>query len=1213
MPPKNNPAEGSQSFPTHIIGIGASAGGLEAINDFFEHTPGSTGFSFVVIQHLSPDHKSLMSELLTKHTVMKVHEAEHGMTLKSNEVYLLPSKKFMTLEHDKIVLHDKVKSNQPNNAIDVFFQSLAENYTSRAIGVILSGTGTDGTKGLESIKKAGGIGIVQDPMTAAFDGMPNTAINAGLADLILSPDCMLNELKDFLKEANALRLYQLNSYRDEFVLRDILMLIRRETGMDFSYYKRPTLFRRLSKRLLELNISRIKDYLTYLNQKPDEIKMISQDFLINVTYFFRDKQAFEFLQHSIIPAIMKDKTHGDVVKAWSLACSSGEEAYTLAILFHEYLEKKSLFDINIKIFATDIDREALEKASKGCYPKSALKEVSEQRINRYFTADGSNYRVNPEIRKMIVFSYHDILKDPPFSRMDLISCRNMLIYIGAEAQKEIIRKIHFALNIDGYLFLGPSEHVGQAMSSMQEIDKKWRIYKNVTKARPSDNDPVFSMLDRSLGGSVSPKVKNPLHHIPELFKETLLEEYSFAGIYIDTNFEVKQATGNYKKYIDLPENGFNFNIMKLVPPDLGIALNVAIRKAMKDHDPVTMKRVKVAGESETKYVNITVKPYLRQNEFHQQFLFIVLTDAPGKHVDEQTSGIELSNVDRVEEMEKELKETKENLQAVIEEIEAANEELQSTNEEMVSTNEELQSTNEELQSLNEELHTVSSEHQQKIKELMELNDDMNNYFRNSDIGQILVDRNLIIRKFTPAATQMVNLIEADVNRSILDITTRISGFDLVSDIRSVMDSLKYIEREIYLESDAYLMRVSPYVKLDRSTDGVVITFVDVTESKKVESILSAVLDATPSAIAAMRAVRNSRNTIVDFEFLVLNRAVEKQFGVKPEPLKGKKLKELKSSKWEEHFKQYVEVVESGQTRHYEYYDEEQGRWQDVVLVKLMDGLVVMVTDVTDKKKAADLIAQGFEDLKATSKKLRSTNLKLEQSNMDLLQFASVASHDLKEPLRKIQTFGNILLSKVKDKLDPVEMGHLNKIISSSSRMQKLIEDVLTLSKLSNRDLEFEEVDLNSVLSLIKEDLEITIKEKKATLIIAELPIIKGVQGQMHQIFQNLISNALKFTNGKKPEIRITEKPVTKEIAEELRIKSKNYTCISVKDNGIGFEDTYKDKIFGIFQRLNGNTYDGTGIGLAICKKIVENHSGHITARSKLGKGAEFFILLPKHK
>lgn len=1199
---------------SYIVGVGASAGGLEAITTFFENAPVNTGFAFVIIQHLSPDHKSLMSELLAKHTTMQIVEAKDNMPLMTGCIYLLPSKKFMTVKDGRLHLTEKVKSGLPNNAIDVFFISLAQEYKEKAIGIILSGTGTDGTKGLEAIKQEGGIAIVQDPITAAFDGMPNNAISAELADLILPPETMAEELLEYLDEPASGKAFHVNAHRDEVVLRDILLLIRKTTGHDFGYYKRPTLYRRLSKRLSELNIQNIKYYLDYLNYHPEEVKVLCQEFLINVTRFFRDKEAFEIIRTRVIPAIMGDKRPGDNVKVWSVACSSGEEAYSLAMLFTEYIEKHHLDDVNVKIFATDIDKEVLEKASRGVYSKDIIADVGMQRLGRFFTAEGNDYKISMQLRKMVVFSYHDILRDPPFSRMDLISCRNMLIYISADSQKEILHKLHFAVNLDAYLFLGSSEDASIARPALEEIDKKWRIYKCISKSRLSNYDSVFSTIDKRSVNYVLPpaKTKNPLNHLSDLLKETLLEQQTVAGILIDQNMEVKQATGNYKQFISLPESGFNFNLLKLVPADLGIALSVIVRKAIKDNEPATMRKVVIHLPNKTLVVNISVRPYLQQKEFSQQFLFIAIAE-DSNEIQLKYTGTENTEagLSRISELEKELKETRENLQAVIEEVETANEEMQSANEEMLSTNEELQSTNEELQSLNEELHTVSAEHQLKIKELMELNDDMNNFFRNSEVGQILIDRKLIIRKFSPAVTRMVNLIDTDINRSIMDITTRFSSVDFVGDIRRVINDNVPVEKEIEIGASIYLMRIAPYIKQDKRTDGVVVNFIDVTESKKLQSILETVLDSTPSSINAKRAIRNTKGEIIDFEYIAANAALEKELGVSKGFLIGKTLHTVFPELGEEHYKFYKQVVETGQPYHYEFYDDKTDKWFDIALVKMQDGLVTVSTDITDKKKAADIIAQSYEDLKATSGKLQKTNIELERSNMDLLQFASVASHDLKEPLRKIQTYGNMLYGKIKDKLADGELNNLNKIIAASDRMQRLIEDVLTLSKLSNREMPLETVDLNKVLSGILDDLEITVSEKKPDIKIGKLPVVSGVPGQMHQLFQNLISNALKFSDRNRPGITITEKQVSKKQAQALEIKPKDYYCISVKDNGIGFEQEYSEKIFGIFQRLNGNNYEGTGIGLAICKKIVENHHGFLLAESKLNDGAEFFILLPK--
>jgi two-component system CheB/CheR fusion protein len=1212
MPEKKLPDQ-KLSSSSYFAAIGASAGGLEAINELFENMPENTGISFFLIQHLSSDHKSLMTELLSKHTTMPVIEAQHNVHVKPNSIYVIPSTKFMTIQHGKLQLQEKGKSKSPNNAIDIFFESLAKDKKNSAIGIVLSGTGSVGSKGVEAIKENGGIVIVQDPVTAAFDGMPNSALATGTPDLICPPENIALELLSFLNESPAVKSFHAQNHKAEFNLRDLLLKIRQLTALDFSHYKRPTLFRRLAKRMSELAIVTIEEYQKYLDTHPEEVHVISKEFLINVSSFFRDKEAFEIIRTVVIPSIMKNKQKEDTVKTWSVACSTGEEAYSTAILFKEYLEKNRLHDITIKIFATDIDRDALDIASRGIYSKSNMQDISPNYISKYFIKEDDVYRVSPEIRKMVVFSYHDILKDPPFSRMDLISCRNMLIYINAEQQKEILKKLHFALNIEGFLFLGSSENIGIMKSAVQEIDKKWKIYKCIAKMRLSEHDTMFAPLEKR---PILPqaKPKNALQHIPELFNEALVEENKYAGIYINKEMEVKQAVGNYKNFIDFPEGGFNFNLMKLVKPELSIALSVAIRKSIKDNTKIVVKDVRIHEGNQARSISIIIKPYLEQKEYLQPFLFVVLSEDE-KDTEKKTEVFATDSIEseqRIADLEKELNETRANLQAVIEEVETSNEELQSTNEEMISTNEELQSTNEELQSLNEELHTVSAEHQIKIKELSELNDDLNNYFKNSDTGQILVDRKLIVRKFTPAVKRMISLIDTDVNRSLLDITNKIQNLDLIQDIKNVIRTETATEREIsLLDNSIYLMRITPYIRNDRTLDGVVVSFVDVTEIKKLGGILQAVFNTSLNAIYAMKAIRNKKNEIVDFEYIAANIAFANLTKLPVEAIQGKRISELFPSLTNPHLSNYIDTVNTGNSNSYDFYDEQNNRWYEITLAKMMDGLVVTSMDVTDKKKAADVIAQSYINLQATSNKLVDINSQLEKSNMDLLQFASVASHDLKEPLRKIQTFGNLLNTRARDKFEGVELGYLQKIIKSSERMQSLIEDVLTLSKLSNETIPFEEVDLNETFNNIIDDFEIIIREKGALIQIGDLPTVNAVPGQMHQLFQNLISNSLKFSDDEVLSITISKKILTPEITKQFGINPKKYFGISVKDNGIGFEEQFKQKIFGIFQRLNGNQYEGTGIGLAICKKIMDNHKGFLLADGKLHEGAEFIALLPK--
>lgn len=1205
----------SDTSPRYIIGIGASAGGLEPIHELFDNMTDDTNFAFVVVQHLSPDHKSLMGELLAKHTTMSIVEATDNMQLKANCIYLIPSKKVMTLEDGHLKLHDKDRNQVPNNAIDIFFEALAREKGKNAVGIVLSGTGSDGTRGIEAIKKQGGLVIVQDPLTADFDGMPSSAILSGAADLILPPELIAEEMIEYLKDSPYAKTLEKFSKDEENVVIDILGLVRTVTSHDFTQYKTPTITRRLAKRMTEKGFGSVHDYFDYLTQNPEETSILAREFLINVTRFFRDSDAFDEIKSKIIPSVFSQKKPQDLVKVWVVACSSGEEAYSLAILFSEYMDNIRNHDFNIKIFATDIDKEALQTASTGIYPEYVAKDISAERLNRFFIKEGNNYRVTPAIRKMVVFAYHDITKDPPFSKLDLVTCRNMLIYMNAKLQRQVLQTFQFALNPGGCLVLGASENIGALKDSMKEVSKKWKIYKSMGKTKLLEADhSMMPLRASSIFQNNSSRPKNATQNLSEIFKDTLLEETKYAGILIDENMEVKQALGHFKEFLNFPENNLTFNLLKLVSPDLSVALGMAIRKAIHDHERNVMRNVKVVQNDVERNINIIVKPYIQQQDYQQSFLFIILNEPEKQRKIKRSPAKVISEHDRqrFEELERELRETKENLQSVIEELESSNEELLTSNEEMISANEELQSTNEELQSLNEELHTVSAEHQLKIKELIELNDDLNNYFRNSGIGQILIDKHMIVRKFSPAITKQINLIESDIGRPIVDITTNIRGLDLIADIKRVILFNESTEKEVMLDDKStYLMRINPYIRQDRTSDGVVINFIDVTEIKNLSSIIQGVFDSSASAIVAQQAVRDSQNKIVDFEYIATNHAAETILGVRIGHQYRKDTAKVYPHD-ENYFNRFVDVVESGNANHFEFYNIPSNKWFEVTAVKMLDGLVTTYIDITQKKKAADVIAQNFEDLKVASSRLQETNYRLEQSNMDLLQFASVASHDLKEPLRKIQTFGNLLYSKIERKIEPNEKNYLDKIVSSSHRMQTLIEDVLTLSKLSNTDIPFVKTDLYAVLRHIVDDLEITIREKGTEIKVDKLPVIEAVTGQMHQLFQNLISNALKFNESKTPVVNIREHKINEQDMLEFKIDDPDeYIGITVEDNGIGFDSRYKEKIFGIFQRLHNNQYQGTGIGLAICKKIVDNHHGFIRSESEEGKGARFVIILPK--
>ena len=1201
----------------YIVGIGASAGGLEAIHELFDNMPGDTGFAFVIVQHLSPDHKSLMPELLAKHSSMQIFEATNGMQVQKNCIYLMPNKSFMTIEDGKLMLTAKNKSDSPNTAIDHFLASLAAEKGKKAIAVILSGTGTDGTNGIEAIKAAGGIVIVQDPISAKFDGMPNSAITTGHADLILSPDMIAGELLEFLSHSPLKKAFYELDRKDEFTLRDILEVVYKYTSHDFSNYKRPTIQRRLSKRMSLKNIRTLSDYLSFLSKNPSETQALAKEFLIGVTKFFRDAEAFEELKTQVIKPLLDEKKTDEPIKVWVVACSTGEEVYSIAMLLHEQISELNFQDGSVKIFATDIDETALEIASRGVYTDEQVRDIPAHLLKKYFLREGKLYRVTPMLRKMIVFANHNVLKDPPYSKIDILSCRNMLIYMNSELQKSILRTFHFALNSSGYLFLGPSENLGGIRDGFKEISKKWKIYKNLQKSAMVVQRKHSSNLESKFNNPyvTAIKTKNALNNIPEIFKDVIVNEYKYAGILIDKELEVKQAIGEFKSFLHFPEGNFNLNLLKLVSSDLSVALSTAIRKAIKNNEKVVVRKIKIKDGEKKRLVNLIVKPYLEQNEFMQTFLFIVLSEE--EILEKRSRRIEEDSPDNEKllmEIEDELKETKENLQSAIEELETANEELQSSNEEMISANEELQSTNEELQSLNEELHTVNTEHQIKIKELIELNEDLNNYFNNTDIGQLLIDKKLIIRKFSPAVTRLINMIETDIGRSLVDISTNFQDFDFINAIKGVNSSGQKFERDVQLQNKMwYQVKITPYIKINGAIDGTVITFVNITEIRELNSLIQSIFNSSTSGIAAKRAVRDENNVIVDFEYIAANVAAEQMHRVKTNSLVGKRFLRDFHGMRSEHFNEYVNIVENGVTTQFEYYNEPDQKWYEVSVAKMMDGIVTTFSDITDKKLSAELINRHYEELKTASKNLTRTNTELEKINYDLMQFASVVSHDLKEPLRKIQTFGNMLYTDTSNKLSSKEQSYLERIIRSSERMRLLIDDLLSFSKLSNKSIHFNVTDLDEVISNIKEDLEIQIKEQGAEIVTQNLPEIEAISGQMRQLFQNLISNSLKFVNGQKPRIIINGGGLDAARAEEFNIKNpENYIQVSVADNGIGFDEKYKEKIFGLFQRLNTESpKSGTGIGLAICKKIIENHNGFITVTSTPAKGSTFRIILPK--
>jgi two-component system CheB/CheR fusion protein len=823
--------------PNHIIAIGASAGGMEEINAFFDHTP-LDGVCYVIIQHLSPDFKSRMVELLSKHSKLQVLEAEDNMVVSSNCVYLIPHDKFMTIDHHTLFLTDKEKVKGPHLTINTFFNSLAADYGNKAIGVILSGLGSDGTEGIVSIKKAGGMIIVRNPENTEFSGMPSHAIASGMADFILEPEAMPQVIEDYLKDEEMSALL-LDNDDDERYFTGIVKLINEHSPLDFSDYKQTTILRRIKRRAVYKNFSSLEKYFEYLKNDSEEVVILANEFLISVTSFFRDKEAFERLEQTIIPDIINKLAPGEELKIWVAGCATGEEAYSIGMLICEHLGPDHANTV-VKIFATDIDVAALAYAGKGVYNADIKNAVSAERLEKFFYKDGDKYRVKPEIRKMVIFAQHDLVKNPPYCNMSLICCRNLLIYMTQPLQKKIYLMLLFGLKMNGYLFLGRSENPLSIISSLSVIDKKWKIYRNIETKRILRFD-AFSLP--SLQGSkfVIPSslkmdgIEKSMSNLDEAVNSELIDELDQLVVCVDENNHVVKSYGDTTKYL-LQKNFFS-DLTELLPKQLAIAFSSVKKDALITGKKSTVRGINAGNEEGTKKTIISVTP-MQVKKGDQKLLMVSFSkDADATEVKDLPVFDEaLYYNEYTHNIEKELKELKDKLHFANLKIDDSNENMQSFNEELVSANEEMQSTNEEMQSVNEELHTINAEYQVKNKELAEINDDLNNYFRSNVNGQLFVDNDLQLVKFSPGAVKQINLLPTDIGRPISNISTNIKFETILDDIKKVIADGDVITKEIETSNGKwYQIMTMPYIQeIDNVRKGAIITFNDITELKKAE-------------------------------------------------------------------------------------------------------------------------------------------------------------------------------------------------------------------------------------------------------------------------------------------------------------------------------------------------------------------------------------------
>lgn len=838
------------THPSHFIGIGASAGGLEALQTLLNNLPTDTGASFIIVQHLSPDFKSMMLELLSKHTTMKIQNVHDSMRVERDTIYLIPAKKNMMIAQGELLLSDKMPDAGLNLPIDIFFRSLAEDQQHKAIGIILSGTGSDGSRGVKALKEAGALVMAQDPESAKFDGMPNSAINTGIVDVILRPELMGEKLASYIEHplvSGESEILNHSMSSSEDIMGEIFSVLRMKSEIDFGKYKPSTVARRIERRMTIKQVNSLQEYLTLLFKEPNEVQVLSKELLIGVTRFFRDDDAFNELREKTIPTIVKSSSEDVPIRVWSAGCSTGEEAYSLAMLFAEEIEKQSVAR-EVKVFATDVNSDAIAEASNGVYSEDVQHDVPAVFMSKYFTKTNNTYQVNKKIRQLVIFATHNMIVDPPFSNMDLATCRNILIYFQHSVQKRVLTSLHFSLRKDGFLFLGSSENLSDLAPHFEVINDRSRIYRKKSSVRiPIGSTPPMSGLAQGSSKaipSVSRLMKgyrgsNTVSSALNFANESLITSYAPPCILLNDELEALHVYGDVSNFIRrLPPGRISVEINDLVNEDISIAVSSAIASAKEFNKEVYYTDVYTKVGDEKISVSIRVR-YIKEHDIEGSPGYFWLIFEKQDYDIQKEKRVKSISFDaseqsrqRIEDLEFELKRSKEHLQVTIEELETTNEELQSANEELMSANEELQSTNEELQSVNEELYTVNSEYQEKIAEISQANNDLDEVLGLSRIGIIFLDENMLIRRYTVAASEYVNLMESDINRPLHHISKNIKYDDMLSDVSKVFDEGKPVEHEIVLEDKRILkVSINPYSYMEHSRNkGIAITFTDISKS-----------------------------------------------------------------------------------------------------------------------------------------------------------------------------------------------------------------------------------------------------------------------------------------------------------------------------------------------------------------------------------------------
>ncbi len=1170
-----------RSSPT-IVGMGASAGGLEAFTELLSHLPDDTGLAVVLIQHLDPSHESHLAELLSKATKMPVSEVKGETRPEANHVYVIPPR--CNLSISRGVLHTSARPGSGRNMpIDSFLQTLAGDRGSSAIGVVLSGSASDGTLGLQAIKEAGGVTFAQDVQTAKFDGMPRSAIASGVVDFVLPPAAIALQLVAIARNSHTgIESREAIEPPEDSELDKVLQLVRSATGVDFTHYKHSTLRRRIKRRMALRGFETLEDYSRDLARNREEASALCESFFITVTSFFREPAVFEELKKKVFPALIANRGPEDPIRIWVPGCATGEEAYSIAICLMEFLEGRKAI-IPFEIFATDLSDTAIAKARAGTYAGGALAPVSQPRLARFFIRLDRGYQVAKVIRDVCVFARHNVVQDPPFSKLDLISCCNVLIYLGAGLQRKLLSILHYALKPTGFLVLGASESIGTLSGAFHQLEKTHKIY----FIRPAPSAPAPGPFEGRRGkGRQDNRQRNANGRTEQdVLREAdrlVLAEHGPPGAIIDDRMNIIQVRGRTAPYLELSPGEPTQNLLRMACEGLVAGLGKAIRTARQTNAGAKEDGFRIESSGALKDVTIEVIPFKGSSSSEERYFLALFEEFELNNVPRTLPKAVKQDTAGNARLRRELAATKEQLQLIVEDNATTLEELRAANEEAQAANEELETAQEELESANEELNTLNEELKISNVEFIKVNRDLTNLLESISIPLVMVGRDLRIRRFTRAMEPILNLIASDVGRAITDLQPQI---DLPGLRRLLSDAMEGGNRKPPDVRDShgrwYSLRILPSLGPDGQIDGAVVMLIDIDAAKRGLDFAEAIVETVREPLVIL-----SQNLRV----MKANKMFYETFHVESKETEGRLFYDLGHGEW--NIPKLRELLENILPAHSTFRDFEVTHEFAHIGRRVM---LLNASEIFDPNAQARTILLAIEDVterKQAEEALRATNAELQH-------FAYALTHDLQEPLRMVVNFTELLGREYGGKLGKEADKFMSYSIEGALRIEAMLKALLAYWEATERAQDsLAPIDCSAVLAKALLNLQAAIDESGATITSDPLPTVMAEEVALMHVFQNLISNSIKYRGKETPRIHVAAE------------RNGETWLFSVRDNGIGIDPQDVDRVFGMFQRLHGSDIPGTGIGLALCKKVVERTGGRIWVESEAGRGATFKFTIP---